>query len=127
MRTSVVNLSVRLEAAFRQEGECWLAWCLPLDVMTQAETKGAAFESLREAVGLWFESCVERGVLEEALNEAGFRPIKPGEPVPENASIVEVNRLSQAVKDNFTAFEDFEVVIPAYIAAKQLEPSSATC
>ena len=126
MRTSVVNLSVRLEAAFRQEGECWLAWCLPLDVMTQAETKEAAFESLKEAVALWFESCVERGVLDEALNEVGFQPIKPGEPVPEDTSIVAVNRPSRAIKNNFTASEDFEVVIPAYIAAKQLEPG-ATC
>lgn len=126
MRPSVVNLSVRLEAAFRQEGDCWLAWCLPLDVMTQAETKEAAFESLKEAVGLWFESCIERGVLDEALSEVGFQPIRPGEPVAENASIVSVNGPSRAVKDNFTASEDFEVVIPAYIAAKQLEPS-ATC
>ena len=126
MRTSVVNLSVRLEAAFRQEGECWLAWCLPLDVMTQAETKEAAFESLKEAVALWFESCVERGVLDEALSEVGFQPIKPGEPVPEDASIIAVNRPSRAIKNNFTASEDFAVVIPAYIAAKQLEPG-ATC
>jgi predicted RNase H-like HicB family nuclease len=126
MRTSVVNLSVRLEAAFRQDGECWLAWCLPLDVMTQAETKETAFESLKESVALWFESCVERGVLDEALNEVGFQPIKPGEPVPEDASIVAVDRPSRAIKNNFTASEDFEVVIPAYIAAKQLEPG-ATC
>ena len=126
MRSSVVNLSVRLEAAFRQEGKSWLAWCLPLDVMTQAETKEAAFESLKEAVELWFESCVERGVLDEALCEVGFHPIKPGEPVPEDASIVEVNKPSRAIKNNFTAYEDFEVIIPAYIAAKQLEPS-ATC
>ena len=126
MRTSVVSLKVRLEAAFRQEGGCWLAWCLPLDVMTQAENKEAAFRSLKEAVELWFESCVKRGVLEEALAEVGFQPIKPGESVPENASVVELDRASQAVRDHFTTTEDFEVTIPAYIAAKQLEPR-ATC
>jgi len=75
MRSSVVNLSVRLEAAFRQDGKCWLAWCLPLDVMTQGETKEAAFKSLKEAVGLWFESCIERGVLDEALGEVGFQRV----------------------------------------------------
>lgn len=125
MRNSVVNLSVRLEAAFRQEGDSWLAWCLPLDVMTQADTKDAAFDSLKEAVELWFESCIERGVLDEALSEVGFQPIKPGESIPEDASLVELDRPSRAIKDNFTASEDFEVVIPAYIAAKQLEPSAA--
>jgi hypothetical protein len=94
--------------------------------MTQAENKEAAFRSLKEAVELWFESCVERGVLEEALAEVGFHPIKPGESVPENASVVELDRASQAVRDHFTTTEDFEVTIPAYIAAKQLEPR-ATC
>jgi len=92
--------------------------------MTQAETKEAAFESLKEAVGLWFESCVERGVLDEALAEVGFYPIKPGECVPGNAS-VDVNKPSRAIRESFTASEDFEVLIPAYIAAKQLEPSAA--
>lgn len=123
MRTPIVNLTVRLEVAFRQEGECWLAWCLPLDVMTQAETKEKALESLKEAVGLWFESCIQRGVLDAALIEVGFHPAKPGEHVPKDASTVDVNRPQ---RPDFSAFEDFEVVIPAFIAAKQLEPS-ATC
>ena len=79
MRNSVVNLSVQLETAFRQEGKCWLAWCLPLDVMTQADSKKAALVSLKEAVGPWFESCIERGVLKEALAEVGFQPIKQTE------------------------------------------------
>jgi predicted RNase H-like HicB family nuclease len=124
MRNSVVNLSVRLEAAFRQEGDCWLAWCLPLDVMTQANTKKAAFESLKEAVELWFESCIERGVLKEALTEVGFQPIKLGEKVPDDGSVVEVKRPRRDMRE-FTASESFEVIIPAYIAAKQLEPSAA--
>jgi predicted RNase H-like HicB family nuclease len=40
--------------------------------MTQAETERQAMESLREAVELWFESCISRNVLDEALVEAGF-------------------------------------------------------
>src|SRR5665213_3377860 len=120
MKNSVVNLSVRLEAAFRQEGNCWLAWCLPLDVMTQADSKKAALVSLKEAVGLWFESCIERGVLEEALAEVGFQPIKPGEKIPHDANVIEVKRPRRDMSD-FTAAESFEVTIPAYIAAKQLE------
>jgi predicted RNase H-like HicB family nuclease len=124
MRNSVVNLSVRLEAAFRQEGDRWLAWCLPLDVMTQADSKKAALVSLKEAVGLWFESCIERGVLEEALAEVGFQPIKPGEKIHRDANVVEVKRPLRDMS-NFTVTESFEVTIPAYIAARQLEPSAA--
>jgi hypothetical protein len=65
-------------------------------------------------------------VLEEALTEVGFQPIKPGESVPEDASVLELNRAPQSVRDHFTATEDFEVTIPAYIAAKQLEPSATS-
>ena len=69
---SIVGLRVKLEACTRQKGAVWLAWCAPLDVMTQAETEQRAMESLREAVELWFESCISRNALDEALVEAGF-------------------------------------------------------
>lgn len=107
---------MRLEAAFRQDGESWIAWCPPLDVLTQAESKPAALAALKEAVELWFESCIERGVLEEALSEVGFKPVKPGEHIPEDASSVEFSKRSP-VSDAFTLSESFEVTIPAYIAA----------
>ena len=40
--------------------------------MTQGPTRKGSLESLREAVELWFESCIERGVLDAALKEVGF-------------------------------------------------------
>ena len=73
MARSVVGLTVKLEATVKKEGSAWLAWCRPLDVMTQASTKASALRSLKEAVQLWFESCIERGVLDKALREAGFK------------------------------------------------------
>ena len=42
---------------------------------TQARTKKKAFESLTEAVQLWFESCIERSVLDIALRETGFEKV----------------------------------------------------
>ena len=59
-------------AWFRRDGQQWVVWCPAIDVMTQAGTKEAALESLSEAVELWFESCIERGVLDAALKEVGF-------------------------------------------------------
>lgn len=68
-----------------RDGQEWLAWCPAIDVITQARTKKQALESLREAVELWFESCIERNVLAKALHEvqqdsyselnSRFRPI----------------------------------------------------
>ena len=77
MEGSVVSYKVRLEAVLRLDGRQWLAWCPSIDVMSQAETKKKALASLQEAVDLWFESCIERDVLDEALTEAGFLQAKP--------------------------------------------------
>ena len=69
---SVVTYNAKLEIRLSQDGRDWLAWCPSIDVMTQASTKNKALEAIKEAVEDWFESCIERGVLEEALREAGF-------------------------------------------------------
>lgn len=119
MKGSVVALSIKLEAATRQEGNVWLAWCLPLDVMTQAETKQRALKSLKEAVGLWFESCIARNVLDQALLEAGFYKTKAGEVLPKDASVVKVREPRPLPASAFPAKRDYiEVSVPAYIAAQ---------
>jgi predicted RNase H-like HicB family nuclease len=128
MSQSLVALSVKLEARTRQDGSIWLAWCPPLDVMTQAENEQQALASLREAVELWFESCISRNVLDEALTEAGFYRRKPGDDVPSNASFVKVTgEHSQAAcagtGSSFTRERDIEVSIPAYIAAQCVSSS----
>jgi predicted RNase H-like HicB family nuclease len=126
MSQSLVAITVKLEARTRQDGCVWLAWCPPLDVMTQAENEQRALTSLREAVELWFESCIARNVLDKALTEAGFLRRQPGDDVPSNASFVKVtgeqhqSRAACAVDAShaFTRERDIEVSIPAYIAAQ---------
>ena len=125
MSQSVVALSVKLEARTRRDGRVWLAWCPPLDVMTQAENEQRALASLREAVELWFESCIARNVLDQALTEAGFHRRRPGDDASSDASFVSVaGERSQAAfagadkADAFTRERDIEVSIPAYIAAQ---------
>ena len=61
-----------LPAWFHRDGRQWLAWCPDIDVMTQASSRKQALESLKEAVELWFESSIDRGVLGAALREVGF-------------------------------------------------------
>jgi predicted RNase H-like HicB family nuclease len=108
MEASVVSLAVKLEAATKKDGDHWLARCVPLDVTTQADSKAAALHALKEAVELWFESCIERGVLEQALEESGFRRRKPGETLVADARP-----------------ESIEISIPAYVAASLIEPRAA--
>lgn len=115
---SIIALKIKLEAATRQQGDVWLAWCLPLDVMTQAKTKQRALESLKEAVQVWFESCISRNVLEKALLETGFHKIKDRQMPPKDASIVKLHSRKKLPAHAFSAKRGYiEVSIPAYIAA----------
>ena len=47
-------------------------------------------EALREAVELWFESCVEQGSLPEALQEVGIIGPSQGDPMPATAGSVTI-------------------------------------
>ena len=134
MKGSVVSYKIKLQYKVRLDGREWLAWCPPLDILAQAGSKKKAIKSLQEAVELWFESCIERNVLHEALLEVGFYKTKAGDPpVPEGASFVNVvtrqhQGLAPTEPKNPSSFIDarkgrpsyIEVSIPAYIAAQEL-------
>lgn len=61
-----------VEVHFKPSGKYWLALCPSLGLTTQGENFERAEENLREMLWLFFESCLNRGVLEQVLNEAGF-------------------------------------------------------
>jgi predicted RNase H-like HicB family nuclease len=70
-----IELEVNLGAYVRREtSRRWIATCPQIDVVTQGASGEEAKACLQEAVELWFESCIERGVLDQALREANFRP-----------------------------------------------------
>ena len=66
MRLSEAKMAYGLHSALHY------AFCPPLDVASQADSSEAALASLQEAVEGWFESCLDRGVLDQALVECGF-------------------------------------------------------
>lgn len=71
----MTGYAVKLSLQIRREDREWVAWCPAIDVATQARSKKQAPDGLKEAVELWFESCISRGVLDQALQESGFRKI----------------------------------------------------
>ena len=115
MVESAVTLSIQLEIATKREGNTWIAWSIPLDVASQGKTKDESIASLKEAVELWFQSCIERGVLEQALLEVGFERAKDTKSVPPHASIVRFQekrrRIPKPIGQSYIS-----VSIPAYIA-----------
>jgi len=44
-------------------------------VASQGKSADDAKRCLKEAVEAWFESCIERGVLDQAMRESNFRPL----------------------------------------------------
>jgi predicted RNase H-like HicB family nuclease len=70
--TESIALDVHLQAFVRKDkARRWAAVCPLVGVASQGKTAGDARASLQEAVELWFESCVERGVLDQALPRRG--------------------------------------------------------
>jgi predicted RNase H-like HicB family nuclease len=73
--TETIALEVNLQAYVRRDTvRRWIATCPHIGVASQGATSAESKAALQEAVELWFESCIERGVLEQALREANFRP-----------------------------------------------------
>jgi predicted RNase H-like HicB family nuclease len=73
--TESIALEVHLQAFVRQDNSRrWAATCPLVGVASQGKTGAEARACLQEAVELWFESCVQRGVLDQALREANFKP-----------------------------------------------------
>ena len=72
---TMTGYAVKLSLQIRRDDRDWVAWCPVIDVATQARTKRRALGGSIEAVELWFESCISRDVLDQALQESGFRQV----------------------------------------------------
>ena len=55
-----------------EDSDAWIAYCRELDLSSCADTHEAALERVKEAINLFFQSCIERGVLEKALSQLGW-------------------------------------------------------
>ena len=85
-------VQIKLSVESNSDGRVWIAQCPSIDVASQEGTKKAALKSLREGIELWFESCISRNVLSEALSASGFTQLKAGERLPKDAANTVVTR-----------------------------------
>lgn len=56
----------------KEDNNLWVGWCPSIDVASVGETEAQARDAVKEAVGLWLDTCGELGTLHEALHEIGF-------------------------------------------------------
>lgn len=114
-----VEIRVRLRCFARHDGERWVSRCPTLDLYSQGESESDAIDSLKVAVELWMESCLERETLPRALRELGWRPTPGGVAAPD-ADVIEI---VTPVADGALLGDPFpiEISIPAYQAALLVE------
>jgi len=72
------RVAINVRVGTRRDGDSWVGWCPSLQVASAGTTKALAVAAVKEAVGAWLDSCGGRGVLREALEDAGFvrRPLE---------------------------------------------------
>ena len=115
MMDELIKLDIQLRAFVRRETRTrWIAVCPKIDVATQGTSAENAKHCLDEAVELWFEDCIERGTLEEALRECGFRTATREEA---EASPEHILMMGEAEPDVLGDPLYVHVTIPAYHAA----------
>jgi predicted RNase H-like HicB family nuclease len=113
-----IKLEIQLRAFVRRDTQKrWIAVCPKLDVTTQGKSAADAKRCLEEAVELWFEDCLDRGTLQQALRECGFRTASREEAeVASEHVIVTRETEPDVLGDSFSV----HVTIPAYQAAALL-------
>lgn len=110
-----VGISFYLLCTVKQDGKNrWVTGCPKLDVHSQGRTEREAKASLKEAIELWVEDCLERGVLNAALLEAGFEKVHPAAIRPGDQHISVYPQAE--VEDDLDTFS-VHLTIPAYQAA----------
>lgn len=111
-----VAISFDLICTVKKEAEdLWVTGCPMLDLYSQGTSEDDAKDSLKRAILLWVENCVERGTLDQALRECGFRSVRP-EAVSESGQHVAVRLVAR--KETLPAnMFPIHLSIPAYQAA----------
>jgi len=68
-----IAVEVKLQVCIEKTEHGYTAFCEALDVYTEASTKKQAEKSIREALSLFLETCLEMGTFNEVLSSSGFK------------------------------------------------------
>jgi predicted RNase H-like HicB family nuclease len=70
-----LNISLPIKVMKRRRPDVYQASCTILDVHSQGTSEQTAKKNLKEALSLFFASCIERGTLDAVLKDCGFAPV----------------------------------------------------
>lgn len=113
--SETIKLAVQLRAFIRRDThDRWIAICPKLNVVTQGTSADDAKHQLDDAVQGWFGDCIERGTLEQALRECGFRTATREEAEASDERVMLSHEHEPDVHEDQFAVH---MTIPAYQAA----------
>lgn len=116
-----VQISFCLSCTVKREAkDRWVTGCPALDLYSQGKTEEEAKRCLKEAISLWVEDCIERGTLDEALQEVGFNRVHPSAIQPGDDHIAIYPARDTAATDADAEIFSVHLTIPAYQAAALL-------
>ena len=78
MKSDGLVWTVKVHVDAYREGSAWVATC-PLDVASHGGTRQEAHDMLKEALTLFFEGCLEHGILWDELESRGLAPTASSE------------------------------------------------
>ena len=115
-----VRINVNLHVALHLDGDTWVGYCPILDLASQGDTEESALVAVKEVIELWFESCLERGVLGKALEESGFQRVIHIGSVPVGVQDVAIEQPRIPALTNSEKNTQVTIELPAYIAAAMI-------
>jgi predicted RNase H-like HicB family nuclease len=68
---TLISASISGKLSKKKDGT-WIGYCPPLDLYTCGATREEMLKNTQEAIELFFESCIRRGTLDEALRELNW-------------------------------------------------------
>lgn len=75
---NVILIKCKLEAYIGLEKPgMYISYCPALDLYSQGDTRAEAKKNIKEATGLFLQSCIERQTLQRVLTECGFKSTAP--------------------------------------------------
>ncbi len=107
-----LSMKFRLNAAWRKDGELFVAGVPALRIWSQGATPAKAMRALRGAVILYLKHCYRRKILDNLLNEHGFEDV-PDEEIDANDEFIDVKECED---EKYPHTYNFEV--PLYLIAQ---------
>lgn len=71
-----LNLELKIPVSILREGKKYVAYTPALDLSTSGKNYEEVKKRFKEIVNIFFEELIKKGVLEEVLNDLGWRRVQ---------------------------------------------------